>query len=182
MTNDRQLADVESIAAHQTGALLIIVISGKKPTPCHKVGLERSLLTEEPPTFHAFFEQDPGVICVQVVTPYTYWQAFLVGSPRETIDVQTSEGKRSVNVVQGKIGMPGLAASEIRGVVEHKPSETVGFSKSYDLGEAIKDAIDQLPPPPEIPDWLSRYEVLSITVERGGIANLDHLAVRLKGV
>jgi hypothetical protein len=63
-----------------------------------------------------------------------------------------------------------------------EPGEAVGYSRAYDLGEAIREAIDKLPTQaPGIPDWLSTYTVLSIGAEIGGIAGFNHLKVRVSG-
>ncbi len=66
--------------------------------------------------------------------------------------------------------------------LDAEPGEAIGYSRAYDLREAIEDAIRQLPPQgPDIPDWLSTYTVVSIGAELGGIGGFNHLKVHVRG-
>lgn len=66
--------------------------------------------------------------------------------------------------------------------IDREPQEAIGLSRTYDLGEAVHDAIKQLPAQGAgIPDWLSTYTVISISAEIGGLAGFDHLKVRVVG-
>ena len=81
----------------------------------------------------------------------------------------------------GSVSGPRRAGESIFDV-DPGPHEAVGRSRDYDLGEAMRAAIAQLPPQGAgIPDWLSTYSVVSIGAEIGGIAGFDHLTVRVSG-
>jgi len=52
----------------------------------------------------------------------------------------------------------------------------VGYSDTWDLGEAFRDAIKNLPPDPNpYPDKLYHFTITSIEAEVGGIAGLDRM-------
>jgi len=92
------------------------------------------------------------------------------------------EGERTVEV-EDLSPRSAAATEDCAGLLglDAAPAESVGYSRAYDLGEAVRDALSSTPPQnPGIPDWLSTYEVVSIGVQRGGIAGFDHLVVRVR--
>jgi hypothetical protein len=60
-----------------------------------------------------------------------------------------------------------------------EPPTGVGHSDTWNLAEALQDAIGNIPPQPpsEIVDELYTYRVVSIGAEIGGIAGLNRLVV-----
>lgn len=187
---EEQLATADRSNAYQIGDVLLVRLAGTKPTACHIVTIERSLPDVEPPAFVARLSMDIRAKCRPESAPFEVHQAFRVGLRRDTVVVHHSAGALEVTV--DDLTPPPDSAEEptlpARGPgvtlinVGGQPGEAVGYSRSYDLKEAIEDAITQLPPQgPGIPDWLSSYVVTSIGVEKGGIGGFDHLKVRVSG-
>jgi len=57
----------------------------------------------------------------------------------------------------------------------------VGYSDNWNLGEAIRDAVKNLPADPyPYPDKLQQYKVVSIEAEIGGFAGLDRMKVSIE--
>ncbi len=181
IAKEKTLADVVNVKAYHVNDVILILINGEKPTPCHEVGIEKSLLTSEPPTFYAYFEWDNDVTCPAVVTPYSDQFAFRIGGARDEVLLHTAAGEQRVAVEKLTLSSPDEASPEFGRRPSISLTETTGYSKGFELKEALQDAIAALPKPPQIPDWLATYEVLSIKVEIGGIAGFNHLAVRVRG-
>lgn len=181
------LATVDRAVAHQIGDVLILRVTGTKPTACHIVTLERSLLDVEPPAFIARMTMDPAARCAQVTAPFEEVAAFRVGTLRPEVLLHHGGGEMTVEVEElhpsSTLARPsGGAAGTGIFDVEREPVDAVGRSRSYDFAEALREAVDQLPAQhPEIPDWLSTYTVVSIGVHRGGIGGFDHLVVHVRG-
>jgi hypothetical protein len=56
-----------------------------------------------------------------------------------------------------------------------------GYSDRWDLQEAFRDAIRNLPPDPNpYPDKLYHYTITSIEAEQGGIAGFDRMKVTIE--
>lgn len=171
----RELAAVTQAKAYQIGDFLVMHIAGEKPSGCHLVDLERSLLDVEPPAFIATWFVPPNVRCVPEPVLYEYQEEFLVGPRREAVTLYHAEGEMSVEVedltprTTGMVIGPGTRASE-----------AVGFSDTFAFDEAFRDAIDKIPVPP-IPDWLATYTVLEIGAEIGGITRMNRMFVRVRG-
>jgi hypothetical protein len=177
---ENELATVDSADAYQVDDVLLVRLSGKKPTPCHVVSIERALTDVEPPTFIARLEIDPRVRCVQVVADYEVARAYRIGGAREQVLVQHAGGELYVEVQQ--LTTEGVSGGGLPFDPFGEPAEADGYSRAYDLGEAIRDAVSKLPPRGAgIPDWLNSYSVVSIGAEIGGIAGFDHLRVRVRG-
>jgi hypothetical protein len=170
--------------------VLLVRLAGTKPTACHIVSVERSLTDVEPPAFVARLSMDIRARCRPDPVPYEVHQAFRVGLRREGVVVHHGGGQLDVPVedvspqtdstegLRPVSGTGGLPVFDIGA----EPGEAVGYSRAYDLGEAIREAIDKLPTQgANIPDWLSTYTVLSIGAEIGGIAGFNHLKVRVSG-
>ncbi len=185
------LAVVDQAKAYQIDDVLLVLVNGMKPSACHEVSLERSLLDVEPPAFIARVALDPRRRCVPdpLPAPFEVQAAFRIGGVRPEVIVHHSGGPLTVQVESvdppADSGAPGASRAAAGGtsILEPAgPSEAVGYSRSYDLAEAIRDAIGQLPPQGlGIPDWLSSYTVMSIGVEIGGIGGFDHLKVHVSG-
>ena len=183
MEGSKDLAQVTSAKGFQVGTYLVLVIAGEKPTPCHQVDIELQPFDIFPPQFKATLTTDPLVICPEVVTPYERAEAFSVSDVAgKTVIIETGGGdvEAQVEAVAQQDDQP-IGRVRLDDVIG-PPSEAVGYSDAYDLGEAIKDAIGQLPGRGgNIADWLSDYEVVSIGAEIGGIAGLNRLKVTVRG-
>lgn len=187
---DTALANVEKARAYQFDDVLLVRACGEKPTGCHIVTLEQSLLDVEPPAFIARLSTDPRVRCRPEPVAFEEQRAFRLGSLRPRISIHHGGGELLVDVenltpeaeADNLAAAPeGRARTSIFNI-DREPQEAIGLSRTYDLGEAIHDAIKQLPPQGAgIPDWLSTYTVISISAEIGGIAGFDHLKVRVVG-
>lgn len=185
---DADLATVEEARAYQVEDVLFVRVSGTKPTACHVVTVEQSLLDVEPPSFLVRLSTDPRVRCKPGSAPYEEQRAFRIGTMRPQVIVHHADGELAVDV---KDLTPELervsAASGDRAAssfvdLDPEPQEAVGRSRDYDFGEAMRDAIDQLGEQGAgIPDWLSTYSVVSIGAEIGGIGGFNHLTVRVLG-
>jgi hypothetical protein len=180
-----ELAQVNTADGFQIGDYLVLRIAGEKPTPCYVVTIELAPIDIFPPQFNATWAIDPAVRCMQVVTPYEVVQGFHIGSQLEKVTLNAEGGAIEVSIQQlpplepGPVipTGPGLASD-----IVSPPSEAVGYSSSYDVGEAIRNAIEQLPPRDRgIADWLSTYTVLEIGAEVGGIAGWNRLFARVRG-
>ena len=187
---EEDLATVDKADAYQADDLLIVRVAGQKPTACHIVSVERALTDVEPPAFVARLAMDPRARCMDVVADYEVVQAFRIGTARDEIVVHHAGGALTVQVsdltVDGVAGVQGIAGGGQAGHlpldIPGEPAEAYGFSRDYDLGEAVKDAISKLPARGAgIPDWLSTYTVVSIGAEIGGIGGFNHLKVTVRG-
>jgi hypothetical protein len=58
--------------------------------------------------------------------------------------------------------------------------EAIGRSRNLSFDEAFADALKNLPPPPNIPDWLDVVTVIEIKGEFGGIVGLHDLVVKVR--
>ena len=174
------LAHVEEARAYYFADHLLLTIMGQKPDPCHSVDIEKSLLTVEPPTFIARWYAHPGP-CADVVTPYAYQEVFFIGGKRETVKLHHADGDFQVPVQDLTLELEADSARAERALGD-RPSEATGYSDTWDLAEAFRDAIRQLlDRGPGIPDWLYRYEVTSIGAEIGGIAGFNRMYVKVRG-
>lgn len=183
MNGSRDLAPVQSAKGYQVGQHLVLIVAGDKPTPCHQVDIELQPMDIFPPQFRATMTTDPLAICAQVVTPYERVEAFSAGDlAGQTIRIEAADGDVEVQVEPVAESEDQTAARVSLDDVVGPPAEAFGYSESYDLGEAIRDAIGKLPGRGgNIADWLSHYEVLEISVEVGGIAGFNHLKVKVRG-
>ncbi|MCA1679719.1 MAG: hypothetical protein LC790_13650 [Actinobacteria bacterium] len=178
------LATVDEARAYQLEDVLIVRVSGVKPTACHLVTLEQSLLDVEPPAFLARLSIDPRLRCTPAPAQFEEARAFRVGTLRPAIVVHHAGDELTVEVQELKLPLEaaGAPARSVLDDLNREPHEAVGRSRDYDLGEAMRDAISQLPVQGAgIPDWLSTYSVVSIGAEIGGIAGFNHLTVRVSG-
>lgn len=180
------LAHVDSASGYQLGDFLLLRITGKKPSPCYIVSIELAPMDIFPPEFNATWAPDPLARCTEVVVPYEVAQAFRFGSAIEKVTLHAEGGPIEVPVETLPALEPGPVVVGITGTpaadIVMPPQEATGYSEGYDVGEAVRDAIDQLPERnPGIPDWLSTYTVVEIGVERGGIAGWNRLFARVRG-
>jgi hypothetical protein len=180
-----ELAKVDSASGYQLGDYLVLRIAGQKPSPCYIVSIELAPIDIFPPEFNATWAPDPLAICTQVVVPYEVVQAFHFGSEIEKVTLNTEGGAIEVAVETLPPLEPGPVTPTAPVLAEDivtPPSEAVGYSNSYDVGEAVRDAIGQLPPRDRgIPDWLSTYTVVEIGAQIGGIAGFNRLFARVRG-
>ena len=182
---DADLATVDQARAYQIEDVLIVRVAGTKPTACHVVTLEQSLLTVEPPAFLIRLSTDPRVRCTPDPASFEEQRAFRVGILRPQVIVHHAAGELSVDVEDLTPALESASRESLGGSLfdlEPQAYEAVGRSRDYDLGEAMRAAIAQLPPQGiGIPDWLSTYTVVSIGAEIGGIGGFNHLTVRVSG-
>jgi len=62
----------------------------------------------------------------------------------------------------------------------NKKTEAIGYSLSFSFEEALRNAVESLPPLPEVPtDPTERIKVMEMGVERGGIAGFNRIFVRV---
>jgi|SRR5215204_6218864 len=177
MDPDWSLAHVEEARAFQFDVYMSIYIAGEMPDPCRSVDISRSLLTVEPPEFIARWYQYEGP-CPDVVTPYAYQEVFYVGEKRETVKLRHEGGVMEVPV-EDRAEQP-ILVDQARAIDQAR--EATGYSDTFDFAEAFRDAISHLPDQGAgIPDWLSRYVVVEIGAEIGGIVGYNRMCVRVRG-
>jgi hypothetical protein len=178
-------AHVERASACQIGEVLLLSLAGTKPTPCHEIVVVKSLIEAEPPRFEAQFHI-PDTVCIQITQDYVHQQAFVIGGAiRDEVIIHRDGEPLTVPVEHlpessaegiGTLARnPGVVPTWLR-----EPVEGRGVSRNYDIREAVDDAIRAMPAPPPIPDWLARYEIVSMVVEQGGFAGLNQLAVTVR--
>jgi len=169
-----QLADVKRAVAFYVGGNLVLSVSGDKPTPCYRVRIEQSLLTVEPPTFIVEQQRSAG-ICPEVITPYQRTAVFFIGAYRETIDVVSAGGTKSVKVekIEESAGAKAVAAAKMP-----KHREATGYSADFSFEDAFQDAISKLPP--LYPDELQNFVVLETGAVIGGFLGLRTMFVKVR--
>lgn len=180
-----ELATVAEARAFQLQDVLVVQLAGTRPSACHVVTLERALTDVEPPAFVARMTIDPRARCAPLEQPFDATQAFRVGAARSEALVHHAGGQLTVPVQRLEPGAgaaaqragAGAMPAELPGGVPH---EAVGYSKAWDLQEAMRDAISQLPGN-GIADWLYRYRVVEIGADVGGVAGLNQLRVTVRG-
>ena len=181
-----QLATVDYATGYRIGDNLLLRISGRKPSPCFVVSIELAPMDIFPPEFNATWAPDPLAICTEVVVQYEVTQVFHLGGDIEKVTLHAEGGAIEIPVEPlpplepGPViqSPPGAAAAD----AVTPAQEATGYSNDFDVGEAVRDAIRQLPPRDRgIPDWLSTYTVAEIGAEVGGIAGWNRLFVRVRG-
>ncbi len=176
------LATVTEARAYQLDDVIVVKVAGTVPSACHEVSIEQALADVEPPGFIARESIHPAKRCAPAVTEYESVSAFRIGTARETVVVHHAGGRLDVDVVV--VPVPEGASSARQLLVEleaHEPSEAVGYSSNWDLGEAMKDAIERLPKRDDVFDWLYQYRVVDVGAEVGGIAGFNRLRVTVRG-
>jgi hypothetical protein len=180
-----EFAQVNTADGFQVGDYLILRIAGEKPAPCYIVSIELAPIDIFPPEFNATWAIPPAVRCMQVVTPYEVVHAFHIGSQLEKVTLNAEGGAIEVSIEHLPPLEPGpVTPTEpiLAADIVLPPSEAVGYSNDYDLGEAVRNAIEQLPPRGRgIPDWLSTYTVVEIGAQVGGIAGWNRLFAKVRG-
>jgi hypothetical protein len=180
-----ELAHVDTASGYRLGDYLVLRITGNKPSPCYVVSIELAPIDIFPPEFNATWARDPCVVCTEVVEPYDVVEAFRIGAELEKVTLNAEGRTFEVPVVTVPPLEPGPViptAPLLAEDIVSPPSEAVGYSDSYDVGEAVRDAIRQLPPRDHgIPDWLARYTVVEVGAEVGGLAGLNRLFARVRG-
>src|SRR5918997_442155 len=137
-----ELATVDLARAYQLDDVLLVRVFGTKPTACHVVTLEQSLLTVEPPSFIARLSTDPRVRCIPAPAPFEEQRAFRIGILRPQIIVQHEGEDLTVEVEDLTPLLDGGGArleDPAGGFLSHLGygrGEAVGYSPNYDLGEA----------------------------------------------
>lgn len=110
---------------------------------------------------------------MQQVADFEVAQAFRIGGPREEVVVHHAEGEMTVEVRRLNVERAAVDQAALTFPPDPfgEPSEAYGYSRNFDYGEAVRDAIAKLPDRGAgIPDWLSTYAVVATDVEIGGIA------------
>jgi hypothetical protein len=163
---DWVLAENVTLRAHHWGGRLYIDASGDKPGPNYQVAVDRDpdssldyVVRWLPPA-----APDPDVMT-------EYWVTSSVVDDRRSIMVRTADGITQVQVEGVGAGSPPEGALR---------ETAVGYSDKWDLAEAMRDAIGQLPDShPGVQDWLYSYTVASIGAEIGGLAGFNRLRVEV---
>lgn len=178
-----QLATVDEARAYQVDDVLVLQVTGSRPSACHTVTLERTLTDVEPPGFVARMSIDPRMKCAPMEQAFHVTQAFRIGTHREEVTVHDAGGERTVEVrlLDTAARVSGAADGGPRAELpQHEVREAVGYSRDWNLEEAMRDAIAQLPDL-GIPDWLYHYTVVEVGAEVGGIAGFNRLRVTVRG-
>lgn len=181
---EQELATVEQADAYQSGDVLIVRVAGKRPTACHIVSIERSLLDVEPPAFAVRMRIDPRARCMWQEADFEVAQAFRIGGDRPEVVVHHSGGELTVEVSELSVDGDAdrRAPGPLSGLVDGAPVTAFGYSRDYDLAEAVRAAVSQLPDRGAgIPDFLNTYSIVSMDVEIGGIGGWNHLKVTAQG-
>lgn len=192
------LASEKNLAAFFHKGTLIVSAEGEKPSPCHEVLIEASMLPVEPPQFSLTLRSSPRP-CPQVVTPYRVARAFRIGPARASIVVFHADGQSTVPVqvvdeyessqtfslAGGEVPVPYLLPRSASGAGV-TPDEraagcsSIGYSEAFDFTEALRGAIAGLPADPNpYPDKMDRIVVDEVGVEFGGFGGFHHLYVRV---
>ena len=168
-----ELANVKTAVAFYVAGNLVLSVSGDKPTPCYRVRIEQSPLTVEPPTF-IVEQQRSGGICPEVITPYQRTAVFFIGTYRETVNVISADGTKSVKVqkVEDSAGAKPVAAKT------PKHREAIGYSADFSFEDAFQDAISKLPP--LYPDELQNFVVIETGAVIGGFLGLRTMFVKVR--
>ena len=196
MGGDWSLAKVDHARAWWFDFYLLLDVFGIAPNQCYEVDLVQSPLDVEPPTFIARWHRLPGS-CPQARTRYHYRETFKIGARRETICVEHDGEKLTVPVEDyapdsepGQLLADAPDENELLISNAYDPQsrellpfhEAVGYSAAWSLQEAMHSAIKALPRRgKDVPDWLSRYEIVKIGAEIGGLAGWNRLFVRVRG-
>ena len=187
----RTLATRETVHALYRNGVLVIVATGKVPTPRHAVAIRRARLPADPLRFSLVQCRAPG-ICADTITPYVVSRAFGIGGAPDGIVVAHAGkpeevaveriGSRShttVSVLGEEIPLayflpPSSQAREAEGC------SAVGYSTGLDFAAALRQAIAALPPlMPPYANQVGRITVLETGVELGGVTAFHHLFVRV---
>jgi hypothetical protein len=163
------LANVKTATAVYIGGHLILAVSGDKPTPCYQVRIEQSMLPIEPPEFIVTWQ--PSGPCPEVITPYRRVAVFFIGTYRETVNVISADGTKSVKVE--KLEAKAVAAQK---APAHRTA--TGYSATFSFDDAFGDAISKLPP--LYPDELQHFVVTETGAVVGGIAGLRTMFVTVR--
>lgn len=173
------LAPVDAARAYRIDDALIVQVAGKKPTPCHEVRIERSLLDVEPPTFAIGLWLDPRVRCIARVTDFDDAAAFRTAAAPREIVVRHAGGDLTVEVTE--LVTESRLTQLTPDLPGSGPAEAVGYSSNWDVAEAFRDAISHLSGADSYPDQLHHYTIVDIGAEVGGIAGFNRMRVRVRG-
>ncbi len=165
-------------------ARLLIVARGTVPEPCYEVGIDRNLLSASPPEF-ILYRWRTGLVCPEVVVPFTTFESFDVEAQPDSVVVTTRRAGTRLRSTR-RSRLPSRAASSARSVhcQEARPkvsTEATGMSARMSFDEAFADAVSRLPEwPPAMPDEMSTVTVSDIGAWFGGIAGFHYLVVTVR--
>lgn len=177
--DDIQLAEAESFPPR-----LIVTASGTAITSGWKNFVLRPLWNRTNPPVNGVYEFSfegvpPTGIVLQVLVPTGPVSHML--SKAETMDAKRIIVYAASNqmAVEYKTEMKAETKAALTGEVTVDFSQTAtGYSDRWDLQEAFRDAIRNLPPDPNpYPDKLYHFTITTIEAEIGGIAGLDRMKV-----
>lgn len=184
-------ARTESIRAFYHGQRLLIVASGRRPTPCHRVDIAQLAIRIHPAQYAVLWRQEG--FCIEVETPYSVMESFPVAENPGTIRVHNAEGPQDVAVEErawdphpglgpdpagpaGAMAMAGDAGGEAP-----EGETATGYSAAWDFGEALRNAVDSIPVRPgTIADELFNYRVVASGALIGGLLDFHHLYVTVR--
>jgi hypothetical protein len=167
-------AEVDHAWAGYNEGILRVRAAGNVPESCWRAQIRQSIIDIFPPQFEAVRFRTRAV-CLRVVTPYVVEQSFeLPTTPGDTIVLHHAGGKMDVPVEP--YGTP----PDPRPVAGYDEAEGRS-SRRFDFGEALENAIANLPPVSDPrPDWLDTVEVVGTEAQIGGIAGSHDLVVRVR--
>lgn len=175
---ETELAAVDSARAYQTDDVVIVQIAGQRPSACHLVTVERS--GTNPAEFVARMATDPRARCMPTPTAFDVAAAFRTASAIDSVRVLHAGGEVTAPVTALVPAASERSAGPVVVDFETGPDEAVGYSNSWDLGEALRDAIANMGPGNPGADWLHQYTISELGAEVGGIAGFHHLRVRVR--
>ncbi|MDO5741272.1 MAG: hypothetical protein Q4P07_14115 [Ornithinimicrobium sp.] len=182
---EQELAMVEKADAYRSEGLLIVRLAGTRPSACHVVSIEPTLTDVEPPAFAARMSVHPLMRCAMQEVDFEAARAFRIEGARPEVVVHHAGGELTVDVKELPVAdaLRASVTTPLQGdFFGEDPVEATGYSRAYDLSEAVREAVDKLPVRgADIPDWLRSYTIVSMGIERGGIGGFDHLKVTVRG-
>jgi hypothetical protein len=120
----------------------------------------------------------PTGIVTQVLTPTG--PVSYVLSPDETKDIQRFVVYAGSNYIRSEWDQPVPLSAEDNNLHD-QPRSATGYSSNWELAEAFRDAIRNLPPDPHpYPDKLYQFTIVHLGAEIGGLAGLDRMKVTVQ--
>ena len=183
--------------AEQVGEIVTLFATGFHLTTGFKTYFEplRMLNT------YALYHDTPGGFAGQMVTPFSVHIQYHSKHTIETVNIIDAKGSHTVKVehtsaetlaadakagsdtlpqgVAEEISRTAAAAEDPRTAVIRR-WEATGYSDTFSVEDALKEAINSLPAsPPPHPDAILNVQVTSIGAEMGGYAGFHRLVVHI---
>jgi hypothetical protein len=165
----RELASRREIRAYSFPGHIVIAAEGEVPESCYRIDVEQLVDPGDRKTEYRLLQSRPPGICLPVVTPYSYSEAFGIraAEPPTEVSVQHADGTDEVRVEP---------LGDETGATE---GEFIGFSRRLSFDEAFADAVSKAPKATH-PDEQVDLVVTETGANFGGIAGFHHLYVKLR--